>query len=177
MPSDAEHVRANPNAATIMDADEMRRAWTRIAHEVLEKNRGIRDLAIVGILRKGAPLARRLADAIARIEGTPVPVGDGVLAQQDGAEHRLLGRDVLRGLTVELRAPLAVAGAGRPGAAEAPVTPTRSPFVEYRHRPLLTPSPPVPPHRGPRGVHGPSAASSSTATHRQHRSRRAPEGR
>ena len=64
------------NGATIMDADEMRRAWTRIAHEVLEKNRGVRDLAIVGILRKGAPLARRLADAIARIEGTPVPVGD-----------------------------------------------------------------------------------------------------
>jgi len=81
MPSDAEHIRANPNAATnnaatIMDADEMRRAWTRIAHEVLEKNRGVRDLALVGILRKGAPLARRLADAIARIEGTPVPVGD-----------------------------------------------------------------------------------------------------
>ena len=74
MPSDTELV--NLNAAVIMDADEMRRAWTRIAHEVLEKNRGVRDLAIVGILRKGAPLARRLADAIARIEGTPVPVGD-----------------------------------------------------------------------------------------------------
>ena len=74
MPSDTELV--NLNAAVIMDADEMRRAWTRIAHEILEKNRGVRDLAIVGILRKGAPLARRLAEAIARIEGTPVPVGD-----------------------------------------------------------------------------------------------------
>ncbi len=62
-------------AATVMDADEMRRAWTRIAHEVLEKNRGVEGLAVVGILRKGAPLAHRLADAIARIEGTSVPVG------------------------------------------------------------------------------------------------------
>ncbi len=62
-------------ASTIMDADEMRRAWTRIAHEILEKNRGVEGLAIVGILRKGAPLAQRLADTIARIEGRPVPVG------------------------------------------------------------------------------------------------------
>ncbi len=69
MPSDSAQI------AAIMDADEMRRAWTRIAHEVLEKNRGVKDLAIVGILRKGAPLAQRLADAIERIEGTPVPVG------------------------------------------------------------------------------------------------------
>ena len=63
------------NTATIMDADEMRRAWTRIAHEVLEKNRGVQDLVIVGILRKGGPLARRLAETIERIEGTPVPCG------------------------------------------------------------------------------------------------------
>jgi len=69
MPSEPEQ------AATIMDSDEMRRAWTRIAHEILEKNRGVEGLAIVGILRKGAPLAQRLADAIARIEGSPVPVG------------------------------------------------------------------------------------------------------
>lgn len=58
-----------------MDADEMRRAWTRIAHEVLEKNKGVGNLAIIGILRKGAPLAERLAQTIERIEGTPVPVG------------------------------------------------------------------------------------------------------
>ena len=59
-----------------MDADEMRRAWTRIAHEILERNKGVENLAIVGILRKGAPLARRLAETITRIEGTPVPVGE-----------------------------------------------------------------------------------------------------
>lgn len=65
-----------PAFAVVMDADEMRRAWTRIAHEVLEKNKGVENLAIVGILRKGAPLARRLAQTIGRIEGTPVPVGE-----------------------------------------------------------------------------------------------------
>ena len=62
-------------AATVMDADEMRRAWTRVAHEVLERNKGIQNLAVIGILRKGAPLAHRLSEVIARIEGTAVPVG------------------------------------------------------------------------------------------------------
>lgn len=59
----------------VMDSDEMRRAWTRIAHEVLEKNKGVTNLGVIGILRKGAPLAQRLADTIQQIEGTPVPVG------------------------------------------------------------------------------------------------------
>ncbi len=72
MAPDAELPRTT---ATVMDADEMRRAWTRVAHEVLEKNKGVAGLAIVGILRKGAPLAQRLAETIERIEGTPVPVG------------------------------------------------------------------------------------------------------
>lgn len=65
-----------PTAATVMNADEMRRAWTRIAHEILERNKGVANLAIIGILRKGAPLAQRLAEAVQRIEGTPVPVGE-----------------------------------------------------------------------------------------------------
>ncbi len=64
------------NGATVMDAEEMRRAWTRIAHEILERNKGVANLAIIGILRKGAPLAQRLADTISRIEGASVPVGE-----------------------------------------------------------------------------------------------------
>ncbi len=72
MAPDAEHTHS---PAIVMDSDEMRRAWTRVAHEVLEKNKGVENLAIVGILRKGAPLAQRLAQTIERIEGTPVPVG------------------------------------------------------------------------------------------------------
>ncbi|MDR3708641.1 MAG: bifunctional pyr operon transcriptional regulator/uracil phosphoribosyltransferase PyrR [Capsulimonadaceae bacterium] len=64
----------NP-AAEVMDADEMRRAWTRVAHEILERNKGIEDLALIGILRKGGPLTERLVAGIERIEGAKVPFG------------------------------------------------------------------------------------------------------
>lgn len=63
-------------ASTVMDAEEMRRAWTRIAHEILERNKGAADLVLIGILRKGGPLAQRLASAMERIEGAPVPCGE-----------------------------------------------------------------------------------------------------
>lgn len=59
-----------------MDSDEMRRAWTRVAHEILERNKGVEGLAVIGIQRKGAPLAQRLGEAIQRIEGAPIPVGE-----------------------------------------------------------------------------------------------------
>src|SRR5580658_10284919 len=62
-------------SAIVMDAEEMRRAWMRVAHEILERNKGVDGLAIIGILRKGAPLATRLGAAIERIEGKAVPVG------------------------------------------------------------------------------------------------------
>jgi len=71
MPDDTQII----ETATVMDADEMRRAWMRVAHEILERNKGVERLGIIGILSKGAPLAQRLAEAIERIEGTPVPVG------------------------------------------------------------------------------------------------------
>ena len=61
--------------SVVMDADEMRRAWTRVAHEILERNKGIEDIALVGILRKGGPLVSRLAAAIERIEGAQVAHG------------------------------------------------------------------------------------------------------
>ena len=47
-----------------MDADDLRRALTRIAHEIVEKNRGAADLALVGIQTKGVPLARRVVRMI-----------------------------------------------------------------------------------------------------------------
>lgn len=59
----------------IMDEISMDRALTRIAHEILERNHGVDALALVGILRRGVPLAKRIADKIQRIEGTGVPVG------------------------------------------------------------------------------------------------------
>ena len=61
--------------ARLMDAAEIRRALTRIAHEILERNKGARDLVLVGIAARGDDLARRLAAEIERIEGTEVPVG------------------------------------------------------------------------------------------------------
>lgn len=59
----------------IMNADEMRRVITRIAHEILERNAGTDDLVIIGIRRRGVPLARRIAEKIKEIEGTSVPFG------------------------------------------------------------------------------------------------------
>ena len=59
----------------VMDADDIRRALTRIAHEIIEKNRGAEKLGIVGVWRKGAPIAERLAKMISKIEGIRVPVG------------------------------------------------------------------------------------------------------
>jgi pyrimidine operon attenuation protein/uracil phosphoribosyltransferase len=58
-----------------MDADRMGRTLTRIAHEVLERNRGIEELALVGIRTRGVPLARRIAQSIHGIHGHEVPTG------------------------------------------------------------------------------------------------------
>jgi pyrimidine operon attenuation protein/uracil phosphoribosyltransferase len=61
--------------ARIMDQDDITRAIKRIAHEILEKNRGSRDLILVGIRTRGAPLAARIAEVMKGIEGRSVPVG------------------------------------------------------------------------------------------------------
>ena len=58
-----------------MSADDIRRALTRIAHEIIEKNRGAEGLLLMGIQRKGAPLAARLGTLIQQIEGVQVPTG------------------------------------------------------------------------------------------------------
>ncbi len=63
------------NARQIMTADDVRRALVRISHEIVEKHGGTSGLALVGIQRRGVPLARRLADAIATHESTAPPVG------------------------------------------------------------------------------------------------------
>ena len=61
--------------ARLLEAGDVRRAVTRIAHEILERNKGAGELALVGIAARGDDLARRLAGEIARIEGAQVPVG------------------------------------------------------------------------------------------------------
>jgi pyrimidine operon attenuation protein/uracil phosphoribosyltransferase len=59
----------------IMDEASIKRALTRISHEILERNQGVQNLAIIGIRRRGGPLAERLAENIKEIEGVEVPVG------------------------------------------------------------------------------------------------------
>ena len=61
--------------AVVMDATAVDRAITRIAHEVLEANKGAQGLVIVGIVTRGAHLAHRLAERVKEIEGAEVPVG------------------------------------------------------------------------------------------------------
>jgi pyrimidine operon attenuation protein/uracil phosphoribosyltransferase len=60
---------------TVADANGVRRMVTRIAHEILERNKGTDDLVLVGIRRLGVPLARRIRDLIKQFEGHEVPLG------------------------------------------------------------------------------------------------------
>ena len=66
---------AVPVQRRIMTSDEVRRALVRIGHEIVEKHGGTDDLALVGIERRGVPLARRIADVIESNEGVRLPVG------------------------------------------------------------------------------------------------------
>ncbi|MEM8535711.1 MAG: bifunctional pyr operon transcriptional regulator/uracil phosphoribosyltransferase PyrR, partial [Chloroflexota bacterium] len=59
----------------ILSADDIRRAVTRIAHEIAERNEGVHNVVLVGIRRRGVPLAHRIASTMADFEGTKVPVG------------------------------------------------------------------------------------------------------
>jgi pyrimidine operon attenuation protein/uracil phosphoribosyltransferase len=59
----------------VLEAAEIRRAMTRIAHEVLERNKGAENLVLLGIPTRGVTLAERLAQRVSEIEGTPVPLG------------------------------------------------------------------------------------------------------
>ncbi len=61
--------------AQIMDETAMQRALVRIAHEIVERNNGCERLCLVGIHRRGVPLAQRLADCIRTFEGVEIPVG------------------------------------------------------------------------------------------------------
>jgi pyrimidine operon attenuation protein / uracil phosphoribosyltransferase len=62
-------------AKTVLGADEIRRALTRIAHEILERTDGAGDVVLLGIPTRGVPLAHRLADRLSQVEGGVAPVG------------------------------------------------------------------------------------------------------
>ncbi|MGM0750359.1 MAG: bifunctional pyr operon transcriptional regulator/uracil phosphoribosyltransferase PyrR [Bacillota bacterium] len=62
--------------ATVLDQPAIRRALTRIAHEIIERNKGIEDCVLVGIKTRGIYIANRLAERIHDIEGEKIPVGE-----------------------------------------------------------------------------------------------------
>lgn len=61
--------------AVIMDEVKIKRSITRISHEIIEKNKGGQDIVLVGIKRRGVPIAKRIAENIKNFEGIDIPVG------------------------------------------------------------------------------------------------------
>jgi len=82
----------------VMDAARMARTIARIAHEIVERNRGLEDLALVGVRTRGVPIARRIAQAVEEIAGTAVPVGtlDITLYRDDLMRHTVGPQPVVR---------------------------------------------------------------------------------
>jgi pyrimidine operon attenuation protein / uracil phosphoribosyltransferase len=62
-------------ARVVLNSSDINRALTRISHEILERNKGASDLVLLGIPRRGVPLAQRIGERIASVEGHDVPVG------------------------------------------------------------------------------------------------------
>lgn len=75
MTKPAAHPQNLREKSQLMSASEIDRTLVRLAHEIVEKNNGVQDLGLVGIKRRGVPLANRLAKLLGRIEKTEVPVG------------------------------------------------------------------------------------------------------
>ncbi|GGM20816.1 bifunctional protein PyrR [Paraliobacillus quinghaiensis] len=74
--------------AVVLDHAAINRALTRIAHEILERNKGVDDLMLVGIKTRGCPLANRLGAKIAEIEGVEVPIGEiDITLYRDDLSH------------------------------------------------------------------------------------------
>ena len=79
--------------AQLMDEKAMARAITRISHEIIEKNKGIEDLVLLGVKTRGIPLAKRVQLKIEEIEGTLLPVGEIDISRyrDDISERRVEG--------------------------------------------------------------------------------------
>jgi pyrimidine operon attenuation protein/uracil phosphoribosyltransferase len=71
----AKKLKAETGAKVIMDEVEMNRALRRIAHQIIETNKGVEGLVLVGIMQRGVPLAKRLVKIIEQQEGNEVPMG------------------------------------------------------------------------------------------------------
>ena len=84
--------------AIVMDADRMARSITRIAHEIVERNRGAENLALIGVRARGVPIAARLAADIKAIANVDVPTGalDITLYRDDLMLHAVGPQPVIR---------------------------------------------------------------------------------
>ena len=82
----------------VMDADRISRALTRIAHEIVERNRGVENVALVGVRSRGVPLARRIARDLQQITGDDVPTGalDITLYRDDLMRHQVGPQPLVR---------------------------------------------------------------------------------
>ncbi len=75
MPSAERHAMPATASRVVLDATDITRALTRIAHEILERNKGPDDIIVLGIPRRGVPLAHRIAAIMSAVEGTDIPAG------------------------------------------------------------------------------------------------------
>jgi pyrimidine operon attenuation protein/uracil phosphoribosyltransferase len=85
-------------SAVVMDADRIARTLTRIAHEIVERNKGVDDLALVGVRTRGVHIARRLGKILKEISGDDVPTGalDITLYRDDLMRHAVGPQPVIR---------------------------------------------------------------------------------
>jgi len=89
---------SDSKSAVVMDADRIARTLTRIAHEIVERNKGVDGLALVGIRTRGVHIARRLARILKQISGDDVPTGalDITLYRDDLMRHPVGPQPVIR---------------------------------------------------------------------------------
>ena len=90
--------------SVVMDADRIGRTLTRIAHEIVERNKGVEDLALVGVRSRGVPIARRIARALRKITGHTVPTGalDITLYRDDLMRHAVGPQPLVRRTEIQL---------------------------------------------------------------------------
>jgi pyrimidine operon attenuation protein / uracil phosphoribosyltransferase len=88
----------NSKSAVVMDADRIARTLTRIAHEIVERNKGVDDLVLIGVRTRGVHIARRLARSLKEITGDNVPTGalDITLYRDDLMRHAVGPQPVIR---------------------------------------------------------------------------------
>ena len=86
------------SSSVVMDAERISRTLTRIAHEIVERNKGVEDLALVGIRTRGVHIARRLARSLREITGHEIPTGslDITLYRDDLMRHAVGPQPLVR---------------------------------------------------------------------------------